>query len=824
MHPIEAVPGLKQSIRLIKSESLPELPVPWPRQQDLSPTLYQEPSKDDLVLSVSHTWYFQAHPDPLGRKLQCLDQAIQQAKEKYEPSGRTLVFVDFLGCPQRPFAKGQMPRSREQEEDFAKALKLFPNLYLVSDATIHLEQDLSAENSSPRFMTVPASDLRTARLREVNHSVQLVHQSNGDAAAQPFCYIRRIGSKSITSLKDVEEAMTTVNQRGCWAPGCDALQDLSMTIEETPFGIRNQVPASEKGWVYLERFVSMVKIAMVPPDQASKMVFSNSERVLEQILQGGQKMRAAAAEGTETLLKALKAFEEELRQKQFAAISLDKAENTGGMGGMTTAQVSDAEVAQAIMHEMVEHLATHWQQETQAQLQRQLLLSVNRSDTDSVRVFLDARADPNVKDGLGMTSLHQAARCNSPDIVRMLLNARADLTVQDAKGNCAAHEVRLLSHSTTLELMEILAADEEVLFLNNNAGVSPVNRFRTWTVTELGGNKFPAAKQWASKVKEKYSMAVQKRGDLAAAEGKEVPCTTETYSGPHGPLEVKVWQCQADSVEIHILCVGLSFLSPPKMVEDAFNTVAMQVCEEQKAKLFLLGCEALQGRWATTTSFEDACKELSELIRAMPLNEKFVFVDSSLGETSSLVDTFRDRIQAALLVNVRGFHSEDFHQSSAYQKIQSRFQNLQQWFASRDLSKLETLLGDYAWAEDEASLEALCQNFAAALQSAPQSFFDHGAFHCRMIANNVMERTWLFQQWQDRPKFPRMMLLTGSFSPALWTHEAVSRVQAMLPSAAVSYLECCKSSWELEDEVQAARLGGILGDFMRKALVFEEAL
>ena len=33
-----------------------------------------------------------------------------------------------------------------------------------------------------------------------------------------------------------------------------------MTIEETPFGIRNQVPASEKGWVYLERFVSLGRI------------------------------------------------------------------------------------------------------------------------------------------------------------------------------------------------------------------------------------------------------------------------------------------------------------------------------------------------------------------------------------------------------------------------------------------------------------------------------------------------------------------------------------------------------------------------------------
>ena len=82
MHPIETVPGLKQSIRLIKSESLPELPIPWPRQQDVSPTVYNEPSKDDLVLSVSHTWHFQAHPDPLGEKLKSLQQAIDNAKEK----------------------------------------------------------------------------------------------------------------------------------------------------------------------------------------------------------------------------------------------------------------------------------------------------------------------------------------------------------------------------------------------------------------------------------------------------------------------------------------------------------------------------------------------------------------------------------------------------------------------------------------------------------------------------------------------------------------------------------------------------------------------
>ena len=455
--------------------------------------------------------------------------------------------------------------------------------YLASDATIHLEHALdSLETSETDVMRVPVTDLLTAQLREVKGSVQVVQQSNEAAATEPFCFVRKIGSKDVTSLKDVQEVLSTMrSQCGIWAP-CDAREHASMTIENTPFGIQNRTPASEKGWVYLERFVSMVKIAMVPEDQSRKMVFSNSGKVLEQILQGGQKMREAASQGPETLLKVLKTFEDELRQKQFAAISLDKAENTGGMGGMSTVAVSDAEVVQEIMHEMVQHLSTHWQKEKEAQLQRQLLLSVNRADVDSVRVFLESRADPNVQDALGMTSLHQAARCNSPEIVRMLIQSRANVTLQDRKGNCAAHEVTLISNSNTLEMMEMLAADEEVLMLNNNAGVSPVNRFRTWTVTELGGGKFPAAHEWASKVKEKYPTGLEKRRAFSRGSSRQqVPCRRETYSGPYGPFQVTVWQAHPE-VDIHILCVGLSFLSPPKVFEDAFRKVAMRVCDEQK--------------------------------------------------------------------------------------------------------------------------------------------------------------------------------------------------------------------------------------------------
>ena len=465
--------------------------------------------------------------------------------------------------------------SRKQPEAVAR--------YLASDATIHLECDfdrIGREGADPALVTVPASDLRTAQLREVDNSVQLVAQSNEEAAAQPFCFIRKVGAKTITSLKDLDEGFTMINRQGClWINPCSTLADIPMTIEVSPFGIQSRTPASEKGWIYLERFVSMVKIAMVPEEHGPKIVFSNSQHVLQQILEGGQRMREAASKGQETLLKVLKDFEEELRQKRFAAISLDKAENAGGMGGMSGTNLTDADVVQGIMNELVQRLATHWQEEAQAQLQRQLLLSVNRSDATSVRAFLEAQADPNAKDALGMTSLHQAARCNSPEVVRTLLEFGANLSLKDRKGNCPAHEITLLSHSTTLELMDLLAPEEDVMLLNNQAGVSPLNRFRTWRVTELSNGKFPEAHAWADKIKDKYP-ARQRRTVFSSADTAAVACATETYTGPRGPFKVKVWQADSD-VEVHVLCIGLSFLSPPSMFEDAFHTVAKHLCPKQ---------------------------------------------------------------------------------------------------------------------------------------------------------------------------------------------------------------------------------------------------
>eukprot|EP00440_Ansanella_granifera_P071910 gb/GFBE01078038.1/.p1 GENE.gb/GFBE01078038.1/~~gb/GFBE01078038.1/.p1 ORF type:complete len:845 (+),score=145.25 gb/GFBE01078038.1/:1-2535(+) len=822
-HPVSEIRGLKESIALIQAGCLQSLPDPLPRHQEIDKSSFSVAAKDDLVLSVSQTWHFQAHPDPIGEKRECLEQLVKMAEEIYQPRGKTLLFMDFLACPQRPFLPGQNPRSSAEDDVFSQALKLFPKQYLASDATLHLELNMDApSNLDNATLEVPVADIRSSTLRQTNACVQIVHQTDKTSSAQPFCFIRKIGDRSINSLKDAEEALreTTIDNCSLWTPcmgGKVGSRDTA-TIETAPFGVQSKLPASVKGWIFLERFVSMVKIAMMQVDQASKVVFSNSPAILEEISQGGAKLREAALSGPETLARALKDFQAELRRKQFTAISLDKAENTGGMGGMKeaaeSARLSDAEVVEQLMQELVDHLALHWQEEAQAQCQRQLVLSVSRSDLASVKAALASRANPNASDSLGMTSLHLAARCNSPEVVRALLASRADCAKQDIKGNCAAHEVTLLSRRETIELMDLLAPSEEILMLKSNSSISPANRFRTWVVTELGNSNFHAAQEWADKMQSRYPKAFQLCPTSSTSESNfhlhAAVRKTETYTGPDGrSFQVTVWEPAKfqETAAVHVLCLGLSFIVPPSSIEAAFAGVSKHVCERHNAKLFLLSCQALRPEfWRSATSFQEVWQEIQGMVAAMPLKDKFVLVDSSLGEATPLLLAWQDRLEASLVVNLRGFHSDDFDSGAAYKKIQTRFQTLQGWFEAKNSTNVVSLFGDYAWAQDHSRLAQSIKSFEHALQGSPECFWDHAAFHCRMIASDVMERTRAYTTSGVGAQLSAVVLLVGSFSPALWTQEAASRLSVLLPATKVEYLECSKSCWELEGHVQIAQV------------------
>jgi len=94
-------------------------------------------------------------------------------------------------------------------------------------------------------------------------------------------------------------------------------------LHREPFGRRNLCPAGMRGWIFLERFCSMIKMAMVDCGLAA-VAFSNSEAIMAQLHEGSARLKLAAKIGKERLKEVLEGFLEELQVKSFSAVSVDK--------------------------------------------------------------------------------------------------------------------------------------------------------------------------------------------------------------------------------------------------------------------------------------------------------------------------------------------------------------------------------------------------------------------------------------------------------------------------------------------------------------------
>ena len=182
-------------------------------------------------------------------------------------------------------------------------------------------------------------------------------------------------------------------------------------VRRSPYGQPNKAPLDQRGWIYLERFVSMVKVAMVDETEASRVVFSNSRRVLEEILGGGMILRRAAQDSESVLERTLEDFFDVLASKTFGGASTDKLLNEDFLKSFSPhgpPADGDREVVATIMRDMVRSLPARWAGDTARQRQRQFELAVNRGDAEACTALLEASADVNhMRD---VTALHVATR------------------------------------------------------------------------------------------------------------------------------------------------------------------------------------------------------------------------------------------------------------------------------------------------------------------------------------------------------------------------------------------------------------------------------
>merc|ERR1719215_754836 len=51
-------------------------------------------------------------------------------------------------------------------------------------------------------------------------------------------------------------------------------------VRKAPFGNKNALPAEDRGWIYLERFISMIKVAMADDGKADGIIIASDDKIL----------------------------------------------------------------------------------------------------------------------------------------------------------------------------------------------------------------------------------------------------------------------------------------------------------------------------------------------------------------------------------------------------------------------------------------------------------------------------------------------------------------------------------------------------------------
>jgi hypothetical protein len=335
-----------------------------PRCQDLPSEFFGTPSLGDVVISVSHGWPYQAHPDPFGVKLKAVCGLLSASNIDHSASDNdVLVFFDWLSIPQRPFRTGQADRTPEQKATFENAVKEMHHMYFYADHIIHLAFEGADESLEEAVYQVVNRELEGAVFAQVGDQVQIVHPGTReqgthelDELVQPLMYDRvlEIDNETVCSVSQAENLINDpTGPIRC------------VKLRRQRYGRSNHTPADDRGWIFLERFITMVKCAMLDASSAKAVVISNSQKVMDQILKGADEMRRAAAadDGGVELEQALGLWKEQLHTKTFSATSADR------YAALKSAP-PDQQLVAGIMDDFVLFLGKRWQAEANKQRSR----------------------------------------------------------------------------------------------------------------------------------------------------------------------------------------------------------------------------------------------------------------------------------------------------------------------------------------------------------------------------------------------------------------------------------------------------------------------
>ena len=200
MHPLEREDRIAykfiQFVRLGYLEK--EAPIPIPRHQGLPKNAFGKLTGRSILVSLSHGWFFQNHPDPRGRKLDLIRDVFAPRLRQRYPHTSIVVFFDFLATPQRP-------RTEDEEKRFRIAMERMNSVYVYADVILFLEVDLPDLDMTAHAAKV---DLSMYKFFNFIDTIQVSETSSKVGPQQSDC-ILTCDSKTIASADELNELSDT---------------------------------------------------------------------------------------------------------------------------------------------------------------------------------------------------------------------------------------------------------------------------------------------------------------------------------------------------------------------------------------------------------------------------------------------------------------------------------------------------------------------------------------------------------------------------------------------------------------------------------------
>jgi len=377
-HPLEEkAPRAVASMRFIRVDVLTTLEAPIPRCQDLTDDCFGVMRACDKLIAISHGWRFQMHPDPYGVEIQPMTELLQALQDVYRDSGVELyAFLDYTAIPQRPFRLSQAERTEEEQDIFQEALLHLDAVFLHADHFVHLDVPVELPADEGEVYRQSSVQSSSFELRQVGPNLQCV-------LPFPFDNLLAVNGEKVSSALTADRLLAQ-------SPLAE------VTLERHRYGLPNVVDCSDRGWIYLERFITMVVVAMLKEENFEDTVTTNSVETFQEIHAGAQFLRQAAqkdarfqrssavfansgSKAPSALQQAFAEFEDCLKVKRFSAASVDKSLNPALRAVSTLAGArdssseedeeallpspSDVEIVTQSMCSLVRHLALHWESE-----------------------------------------------------------------------------------------------------------------------------------------------------------------------------------------------------------------------------------------------------------------------------------------------------------------------------------------------------------------------------------------------------------------------------------------------------------------------------